>query len=170
MPASFTIIPAKTADDMRAAARLFEAYASALGIDLCFQDFAAEMASLPGKYAPPSGRLLLACDAKDVPIGCVALRALTDGNCEMKRLYVSPAARGSGLGQALIHAILSKAQHIGYRRMLLDTLPSMAEAIALYQRNGFIVTDAYYDTPLADTIFLMRRLDEDQLPAKLGAI
>lgn len=160
MPRSdFRIAPARSADDLDAAARLFDAYASSLGIDLSFQDFSAELATLPGKYAPPAGELLLARDAGGEPLGCVGLRPMAlDGRCEMKRLYVSPRGRGLGLGRALVEAVVGKAVRIGYREMRLDTLPAMAGALALYRKAGFVPIEPYYDTPLAGTIFLGRPL------------
>jgi ribosomal protein S18 acetylase RimI-like enzyme len=138
---------------------LFGAYASSLGVDLGFQDFATELATLPGKYAPPAGEPLLARGSRGEPLGCVGLRPMApDGCCEMKRLYVSPGGRGLGLGRALVEAILSEAVRIGYREMRLDTLPFMAEAIALYRKAGFQPIEPYYATPLAGTIFLGRSL------------
>ncbi len=156
---AFRITPARSAADIEAAARLFEAYAASLGVDLAFQGFAAELATLPGCYAPPAGELLLARDMRGAPLGCVGLRPLAeDGCCEMKRLYVSPRARGLGLGRALVEAIIGEAVRIGYREMRLDTLPSMTEAITLYRKAGFRPVEPYYDTPLAGTIFLARPL------------
>jgi GNAT superfamily N-acetyltransferase len=110
---------------------LFREYADGLGVDLCFQGFEAELAGLPGAYAPPSGRLLLVVCGSEV-YGCVALRRLSDSAAEMKRLYVRPAARGTGLGWALVNALIVEAEAIGYRRILLDTLPTMTAAIRLY--------------------------------------
>jgi ribosomal protein S18 acetylase RimI-like enzyme len=159
MPDAFQIRPVRTAADLEAAVRLFDAYASSLGIDLAFQGFAAELATLPGKYAAPAGELLLARDIQGEPLGCVGLRPMmSDGCCEMKRLYVSPRGRGLGLGRALIDAIIGEAVRIGYREMRLDTLPTMVEAIALYRKAGFMPIQPYYDTPLAGTIFLGRSL------------
>jgi ribosomal protein S18 acetylase RimI-like enzyme len=156
---SFQIRPVRTAADLEATARLFDAYASSLGVDLSYQGFAEELATLPGKYAPPAGELLLARDIHGELLGCVGLRPMTpDGCCEMKRLYVSPGGRGLGLGRALIDAIIGEAVRIGYREMRLDTLPSMAEAIALYGKAGFTPIEPYYDTPVAGTIFLGRPL------------
>lgn len=144
---------------MAAAIGLFRAYAASLDVDLAYQNFEAEMASMPGKYAPPAGELLLARDPAGTPIGCVGLRPLdVPGCCEMKRLYVSPQARGTGLGRRLIEAVVGEAERIGYREMRLDTLPSMAEAIALYRQAGFEPIEPYYDTPVRGTLFLRRRL------------
>ena len=159
MPDAFQIRPVRTTADLEVAVRLFDAYASSLGIDLAFQGFAAELATLPGKYAAPAGELLLARDIQGEPLGCVGLRPMMSGGCcEMKRLYVSPRRRGLGLGRALIDAIIGEAVRIGYREMRLDTLPTMVEAIALYRKAGFMPIQPYYDTPLAGTIFLGRSL------------
>lgn len=157
---SIQIRPVRSADDLRAIVELFQAYASSLEIDLSYQDFAAEMAAMPGKYAPPRGELLLACDRGDgTPLGCVGLRPLpTDGCCEMKRLYICPSARGRGLGRTLIDAIIAEAERIGYREMRLDTLSTMAEAISLYEAAGFTPTARYYETPVANTLFFARAL------------
>jgi ribosomal protein S18 acetylase RimI-like enzyme len=140
-------------------AQLFAAYAAALGIDLGYQDFETELASLPGKYAPPFGALLLARDVAGRPVGCVALRSLADaGACEMKRLYVAPEGRGHGLGKGLLEAVLGEARQIGYREIRLDTLPTMIAAQALYRARGFEPIAPYYDTPVAGTAFLRLRL------------
>ena len=158
--APFQIVPVGTAADLGAVKRLFTAYASGLGIDLSYQGFDEELAGLPGKYAGPSGVLLIARGIDGEPLGCVALRPLDDaGRCEMKRLYVSPQARGSGLGKVLVDAIVKEATRIGYREMRLDTLPTMTGAISLYRKAGFLPIDPYYETPVAGTIFMGRRLD-----------
>ena len=155
----FTIRPVTSARDLEAATALFALYASALDVDLAFQDFAEELASLPGKYAAPAGALLLARGAHGEPLGCVGLRPIASRLCcEMKRLFVSPQARGLGLGRALVAAITAEAVRIGYREMRLDTLPAMEAARGLYQQAGFAPIAPYYDTPLAGTIFLGRRL------------
>jgi ribosomal protein S18 acetylase RimI-like enzyme len=157
--ASFQIAPAESAADLNIVKRLFTAYASALGIDLSYQGFEAELADLPGKYAAPSGALLIARGTDSAPLGCVALRPIApDGCCEMKRLYVSPQARGLGLGKALVDAIVTEATRIGYREMRLDTLATMGEAISLYRKAGFLPIGPYYETPVAGTIFMGRRL------------
>ena len=158
-PASIRIAPARTADDLASTIKLFRAYAASLEIDLSYQNFEAELAAMPGQYAPPAGELLLARDCAGHPLGCVALRPLdAEGCCEMKRLYVSSERRGIGLGRRLVEAILREAERIGYREMRLDTLPSMAGALALYRRAGFEPMAAYYDTPVVRTIFLRRSL------------
>jgi ribosomal protein S18 acetylase RimI-like enzyme len=155
----FHILPATSSSGLAAAATLFRAYATSLPIDLGYQDFEAELAALPGKYAPPSGALLLARGAGGEALGCVALRPLGEnGICEMKRLYIDPAARGIGLGKALAEAILNEAVRLGYTQMRLDTLPSMQAALGLYAGFGFERINAYYDTPVQDTVFLAKRL------------
>jgi GNAT superfamily N-acetyltransferase len=155
----FRIVPVRSAADLDAARQLFTAYADGLAVDLSYQDFGTELAALPGNYAPPQGALLLARGGTGEPIGCVALRPMEQpGCCEMKRLYVSPLARGLGLGRALVDAVTAEAVRIGYREMRLDTLPTMAAAIAIYRQAGFEPTEPYYDTPVAGTIFLARRL------------
>ena len=157
--AAFDIAPVRSAADLEATVQLFKAYAASLAIDLAYQDFAAELAGMPGKYAPPAGELLLARDPQGRPSGCVGLRPLaTDGCCEIKRLYVPPAGRGRGLGARLLGAILKTEARIGYREVLLDTLPEMVEAIALYRRLGFEVIAPYYETPIAGTTFMRQSL------------
>ncbi len=151
-----------------AVARLFEAYAKFLGVDLCFQDFPEELAGLPGKYAAPVGELLLARGDSGDPLGCVALRPLEPGVCEMKRLYVAPRARGLGLGRALVDRVLGEALRIGYREMRLDTLPVLKAATALYAAAGFAPIAAYYDTPLAETLFLARAVALTPVAARLS--
>ena len=155
----FRLTPVRHAEEIAAAAALFREYVDWLGIDLSFQGFEAELASLPGKYAPPAGELLLACAPAGDGLGCVAVRPL-DGLkvCEMKRLYVRPAARGLGIGAALVGAIITSAEELGYAEMRLDTLPAMAEAFALYQRFGFLQIPAYYHNPVPGTVYLGKRL------------
>lgn len=152
------LIRVRQPDELADIAGLFRAYAASLDIDLCFQDFAAELAGLPGKYAPPEGDLFLARDAAGVPIGCAAFRPLADGVAEMKRLYVTPEGRGQGLGRFLAEAVIEAASRAGYREICLDTLPSMKAALALYRGCGFEATGAYYKTPIEGTVFLRRRL------------
>jgi len=157
-PAGVQIRRAESAGDLAAVAALFEAYAQSLGVDLGYQDFAAEVADLPGKYGPPGGELLIAAGPAGDVLGCVALRPERGGDAEMKRLYVAPAGRRMGLGRALVEAIVSRARSIGYCGIKLDTLPTMAEALALYRQTGFGPTPRYYDTPVEGTVFLRRAL------------
>lgn len=152
------LIRVRQPDELADIAGLFRAYAASLDIDLCFQDFAAELAGLPGKYAPPEGDLFLARDAAGVPIGCAAFRPFVDGVAEMKRLYVTPEGRGQGLGRFLAEAVIEAAAGAGYREICLDTLPTMNAALALYRNCGFEATSAYYKTPIEGTVFLRRRL------------
>jgi ribosomal protein S18 acetylase RimI-like enzyme len=146
------IYDAITPEDLDAARQLFCDYAAALGIDLEFQGFSRELAELPGAYAPPHGALLLA-RGDELVLGCVALRRLDDGICEMKRLYVVPAGRGERLGRRLAEAIIERARSLGYRSMRLDTLRSMAAARTLYQALGFRRIAAYCHNPLPDPEF-----------------
>jgi ribosomal protein S18 acetylase RimI-like enzyme len=156
---SFTITPVRTVAELAATIELFRAYAASLDVDLAYQDFEGEMAAMPGKYAPPGGELLLARDASGAPIGAVGLRPIEpSGCCEMKRLYVLPEDRGSGLGKALVAATILEAKRIGYREIRLDTLPSMSGAMALYRKLGFEPMAPYYETPIAGTTFMRRSL------------
>ena len=139
--------------DLAVARRLFEEYAASLGVDLEFQGFADELARLPGEYAPPGGRLLLALD-DDQPAGCVAVRPLESGVCEMKRLYVRPTHRGRGWGRRLAERAVAEARAAGYRYMRLDTLAGMAEAQGLYADLGFRAIPAYRHNPVPGTVFL----------------
>ncbi len=132
---------------------LFLEYAASLEISLCFQNFEQELASLPGKYAPPTGRLLLALRG-DQAAGCVALRALENGVCEMKRLYVRPAWRHKGVGRLLALAIIGQAAELGYQAMRLDTLASMKAALSLYGSLGFHPIPAYYANPSEHAVFM----------------
>jgi ribosomal protein S18 acetylase RimI-like enzyme len=134
----------KRLEDIRA---LFREYAASLGVDLCFQRFEEELSGLPGRYAKPGGRLYLAL-AGGSPAGCVALRRLDGGRCEMKRLYVRPAFRALGLGRALAGRVIEDARALGHREMLLDTLKEMDGAQALYEKLGFADIPPYYENPL----------------------
>jgi ribosomal protein S18 acetylase RimI-like enzyme len=159
IPAGFRIGAVHGVEDLAATVTLFRAYAAALDVDLSYQDFEAELAGLPGKYAVPAGALLLARDGDARPVGCVGLRPIDPaGCCEMKRLYVAPDGRGTGIGRKLVEAAVAAAEAIGYRELRLDTLPTMAGAQALYRKLGFEVIEPYYDTPVAGTLFMRRVL------------
>lgn len=147
------IIAAHSDEQVAAARQLFVEYARSLNISLCFQGFEQELAELPGRYALPSGRLLLALQG-DAVAGCVALRQFEEGVCEMKRLYVRPAFRGKGLGRRLVIAVLDAARECGYRLMRLDTLASMKEAIALYDSLRFNRTAPYCENSSAEAVFM----------------
>jgi ribosomal protein S18 acetylase RimI-like enzyme len=148
---------ARIPQEVPALRALFREYAAGIGIDLCFQRFEEEIEGLPGLYAPPEGRLLLACEDDDL-VGCAALRPLADGLCEMKRLYVRPAHRGKGAGGRLVRRLLDEAAAAGYARVVLDTLPSMREAIKLYRSLGFVETGVYYAAAPPDAVFFSREL------------
>jgi putative acetyltransferase len=142
------IVSARSAEDFVAARRLFRAYADWLGVDLCFQGFEKEVAELPGAYASPAGRLLLA-KVGDESAGCVALRPLDPGACEMKRLYVVPGFGGAGIGRRLAERIVEEGRAIGYRLMRLDTIPErMSAAQHVYRSLGFRQIPPYYHNPL----------------------
>ncbi len=163
----FRLAKVRHAEEIAAAAVLFREYADWLGIDLSFQGFDDEVASLPGKYAPPTGELMLACSLDGDALGCVAVRPLAGAAvCEMKRLYVRPAARGRGIGVALVTAIIQSAQELGYAQMKLDTLPSMTDALALYRRFGFSEIPPYYHNPVPGTVYLGKPLSFP--PTKAG--
>jgi GNAT superfamily N-acetyltransferase len=150
---------AETAEEFAAARVLFEEYAAALGVDLCFQNFERELNNLSVEYGPPGGRLLLAT-TEGAHVGCVGVRKLDDGVCEMKRLYVRPRARGTGLGRVLAREIVGAARELGYRSMRLDTLPSMKEAVPLYRSLGFKETEAYRYNPVEGTLYMELDLTE----------
>jgi GNAT superfamily N-acetyltransferase len=146
------IRPAETAADLAHVRNLFEEYVAWLGIDLRFQGFAEEIATLPGAYAPPRGRLYLAGPA-DAPHACIALRPFAALRGEIKRLYVKPEARGRGLGEALARNVVDDARGIGYRELVLDTFDWMRDAIKLYQRLGFAPCSPYYHNPLPGAVY-----------------
>jgi putative acetyltransferase len=148
------IFHANSDQDVQRARTLFEEYASGLGISLCFQNFDQELANLPGDYAAPHGRLLLAEEDNELA-GCIALRKLGAGVCEMKRLFLRPAYRGQGLGRVLVKSIIDEAQKLGYMYMRLDTLPGrLDKAIALYESIGFVEIQPYCENPVEGAKFM----------------
>lgn len=148
------IFQANSDHDIQQARELFEEYASGIGISLCFQNFDQELKNLPGGYAPPEGRLLLAVEDGQLA-GCIALRKLESGVCEMKRLFIRPAHRGKGLGRVLVESIIDEACKLGYRSMRLDTLPGpMDHAIQLYQSMGFVEIGPYTRNPVENAKFM----------------
>ncbi len=147
------IVQAATAESIESARLLMREYAASLGFDLGFQDFHRELIDLPGVYAPPRGRLLLAY-CGDRLAGCVALRELGPGVCEMKRLYVRPTYRGFKIGRALAERVIAEARQIGYSRMRLDTVPGMKRAQDLYRSLGFQAIEAYRYNPIPGTVYL----------------
>jgi ribosomal protein S18 acetylase RimI-like enzyme len=154
-----SIVEAGSSDELEEARSIFQEYAESLGSDPCLQDFADELATLPGRYARPQGRLLLAM-VEDKVAGCAALRSLDGETGEMKRVYVRPAFRGLGLGRMLAVSILQESRVAGYRRVRLDTLPSMNRAQQLYRELGFREIAAYGDNPIAGAVYLELELDQ----------
>jgi putative acetyltransferase len=154
------LIQAQTSEEIEQARQLFKEYAAWLQIDLCFQNFEKELGELPGDYASPDGRLMLAYDDEELA-GCVALRKIDEGICEMKRLFLRDKFRGKGSGRFLIEAIISEAKQIGYERMRLDTLPpKMDKAIALYNELGFKEIEPYYNNPVPGAMFMELSLNK----------
>ncbi len=156
MPAEIHYIDAGAAE-VPVMRELFSEYGRSLGIDLSFQDFDQELATLPGKYTPPDGAVIIALQGA-VACGCVALRRIDQATCEMKRLYVRPDARGLGIGAELVRLIVDRAKSRGYRAMRLDTLPSMKSAIALYASFGFREIPAYTFNPIHGAVYMEKLL------------
>jgi putative acetyltransferase len=155
-----SIKPAESKEELVQVRTLFEEYAAGLDIDLCFQGFDEEKAGLPGNYSPPQGRLLIASWGNAVA-GCVALRPLEAGTCEMKRLYVRPEFRKFGVGRKLAERIIQEAVHLGYKTIRLDSLPSMVAARTLYQRLGFREIAPYQTNPIEGAVFLELELNSE---------
>lgn len=148
------LIHPETADEIETARQLFREYETWLGMSLCFQGFEEELRSLPGKYTPPDGRMFLAYQDDELA-GCIAIRKLDDGVCEMKRLFVHEQFRGHRIGVQLIEKIIDEARSIGYRKMRLDTYPpKMGKAVALYERYGFRKILPYYDNPHDGVLYM----------------
>ena len=148
------LIDATLPEHIEEARSLFLEYGGSLGFSLCFQSFEEELKNLPGAYGPPTGRLVLA-RYRDQAAGCVALRKLEAGICEMKRLYVRPGDRGLGLGRMLVERVIAEARAIGYERMRLDTIASaMKDAIALYRRMGFVDIAPYSSIPVDSALWM----------------
>lgn len=158
MPIAIRVLTQTDTQALEQVRQFFRNYAASLGVDLSYQGFAEEMASLPGAYSAPKGCLYFA-EYAGQPAGCVGIRPLADGICEMKRLYVDPFARGQGVGRKLVLAAIRHAREMGYKRMMLDTLPMMRIAVKLYRELGFSEAPAYYPSPLEGTLFLSLDLE-----------
>ena len=159
------IVPAESPEQLQQISELFSEYflwiATDLKLDMGYQKVQQELQSLPGYYAPPKGRLLLLRDHFQ-PAGCVALRPMQDGACELKRMYVRPAYRGRGLGRALGERVIAEARHIGYPCMRLDTASVLINAITLYTSLGFCTVEPYYEVPpdvLLWSVFMEMQLE-----------
>jgi len=154
VPSVVKLFQAQSPEQISTARELFLEYAHSLGFDLCFQNFDQELAELPGRYAPPDGRLLLA-EYDGQTAGCVALRKLEPGICEMKRLYLRPAFRGKGIGRILAQAVIAEARAIGYKYMRLDTVePEMKDAVGMYRKLGFREIAPYRANPNPGTLYM----------------
>lgn len=155
---SCEIVRADSPEKIEIARQMFREYAAEIAFDLTFQGFEQEVAELPGKYSPPAGALLLAVMGMSV-LGCVGLRPLEDGICEMKRLYVRQSGRGQGVGRQLVGAVITQAESAGYRAMRLDTMPgAMDKAIALYRDFGFVEIAPYTFNPYPGVLFMELQL------------
>jgi ribosomal protein S18 acetylase RimI-like enzyme len=155
---AFDVQPAQSSEQIAVIRELFLEYAQSLGFSLCFQSFDKELAGLPGDYAPPEGRLLLAT-REGAPCGCVALHKLDSSTCEMKRLYVRPQSRGKGLGRALAEHVIADARQIGFQRLRLDTVePMMQAAVAMYRQLGFREIAPYRKNPIEGALYMELQL------------
>lgn len=160
MNPKFEIVLQENTQAAANARQLFTEYAKSLNFSLCFQGFDKELAELPGEYVPPYGGLLLAF-YDDTLAGCVAIRKIDDNVCEMKRLYLRPELRGKGIGKKMGNEIVKVAREIGYKKMRLDTVPTMTEAISLYRSLGFVEIDPYRGNPIPGAIFMELELRVD---------
>ena len=159
MAEAYSVRPARGAADLAAVAQLFREYGDFIGVDLATQNFDGEVAALPGAYVPPEGELFLAIGPDGTPVGCVALRAFERGaRCEVKRFFVRPGVRGAGLGRRLLEALTSFAAAAGYRELVLDTLPTLVAAIALYERNGFVRIPPYWNNLIPGVVYFAKTL------------
>jgi len=157
-PSTLSIRRAGDSHDVAQARELFLEYAKSLAFSLCFQNFDQELANLPGDYAPPDGRLLLAYSCDDL-VGCVAMHKIGAGICEMKRLYLRPQFRGKGFGRDIANTVIAEARSIGYKFMRLDTVgPIMKDALALYRMLGFYEIEPYRSNPMPGTLYLELKL------------
>jgi len=154
---NFTFIQADTTKHFTDVRSIFSEYQNYIGIDLCFQDFQTELDKLPGKYSSPQGCIILVYD-KEICIGCVALRPITNSICEMKRLFVKPEYQGKKIGKELTRRIIKKAVEIGYSKMRLDTLATMKTAIRIYTQAGFKEIAPYYDNPMKNVKYFEYKL------------
>ena len=157
------LVKANTPAHMEKAREIFLRYARSLDFDLSFQGFAVELAGLPGDYAPPAGCLLLAMENGET-MGCVALRKIGEGICEMKRLFIGPEQRGKGIGLLLAEAVIQEAKRLGYDQMRLDTVPSMTSAISLYRSLGFREISSYCHNPVPGAKFFELQLKPGNSP------
>ncbi len=167
--AGMEIKRAQTDEEIAEVRRLFRAYETSLGVDLAFQGFEQELTSLPGKYAPPNGDLLVGL-VKDRILGCVAVRRLALDICEMKRLYVRSEGRGTGMGRRLAQQAIGAARSLGYASMRLDTLDRLTAAMRLYESLGFRRIDPYYDNPLPGVVYWELDLKTVRAPRAAGAL
>lgn len=160
---AFDLLQAESPDQIAAIRELFLEYAQSLGFSLCFQGFDQELAGLPGDYAPPHGRLLLATSNGD-PAGCVALHRLAEHICEMKRLYVRPEFRGKGLGRKLAKKIIAESRQLGYKKLRLDTVePVMKMAVAMYRTLGFREIPPYRQNPIEGALYMELQLSKETI-------
>jgi putative acetyltransferase len=155
---SYEVIEAVSSSEIEAVKSLFLEYQKWLNVSLCFQDFETELATLPGKYAPPEGKLYLV-KYGDNYIGCIGLRKIAEGISEMKRLYIKPEHQGHGLGKKLVELLIKDAKEIGYKSMRLDTIKEkMPNAVDIYEKHGFKKIEKYYDNPNPHTLFMELKL------------